>query len=377
MTITSLLGFLSLVGWLAVVGGAVIAIANASQNRSARPGVMLALIGVVVGVLFFFASAGLVEIAPNEVGVVFQQIGGDPATHSLWPQPLGPGIHIILPIINQVTIYSTESQNYTMAQNSNEGQVKGDDSVAARTQDGQQAAVDITVIYNVDPANVNTLHIKWQQRYTDDFVRVNARSAAYNLIANYSAQDLYTGTKRNELQGKLLEQLKPAFEENGLLLTQVQVRQITFSDVFTKSVEDKQVAQQQAEQALQQAARTRTIAQGDADAVVTKAQGDAKALVANANGEAEAIKVKAAADAQALGLINEQLSKNPLLLQWRYIEKLAGNVQLVLVPSNTPFLFNPADLINKLPASASSSTSSSASASTPAPAPTAAPTTTP
>ncbi len=41
-----------------------------------------------------------------------------------------------------------------------------------------------------------------------------------------------------------------------------------------------------------------------------------------------------------MALINEQLKQNPALLQWRYIENLSDNVQLILIPSNSPYLFD-------------------------------------
>jgi regulator of protease activity HflC (stomatin/prohibitin superfamily) len=50
--------------------------------------------------------------------------------------------------------------------------------------------------------------------------------------------------------------------------------------------------------------------------------------------------IRAEGEAQALQLINAQLSQNPLLLQWRYIEELGANVQLMIIPSNSPFLFD-------------------------------------
>ena len=48
----------------------------------------------------------------------------------------------------------------------NEGQVQGDDSIAARTADGQEVLIDFSVIYSVDPNQVIQLHIEWQDRYS-------------------------------------------------------------------------------------------------------------------------------------------------------------------------------------------------------------------
>src|SRR5579859_4504278 len=171
MTISTILGFLSLVGWLMVVAGAGLAISNAAQNRNARPGALLAVVGLVIGIVFFLGSAGLVEIGATEVGVVFQSVGGDPSTNRLWPDPLQPGVHIIMPVINQVFPYSTEIVNYTMSKTANEGAVSGDDSIAVRTSDGQKVYIDVTVLYKIDALKVNIVHLKFRDRYQDDFVR--------------------------------------------------------------------------------------------------------------------------------------------------------------------------------------------------------------
>src|SRR5258707_15158520 len=162
MTLNSILGFVSLVGWLMVIGGAGIAISNVAQNRSGRPGILLALVGLVVGILFFIASTGLVTVGATEVAVVFQSVGGDAATNSLWPVPLGPGVHIIVPVINEPYIYSTEVRNYTMSKTSNEGAKGGDDSVAVRTSDGQQVYIDVSILYRIDPDKANLIHLKYR-----------------------------------------------------------------------------------------------------------------------------------------------------------------------------------------------------------------------
>ena len=58
---------------------------------------------------------------------------------------------------------------------SGEGQVQGDDSIRARTKDGQEVILDASVIYQVDPGKVVPLHIVWQNRYEDGIVRPEAQ----------------------------------------------------------------------------------------------------------------------------------------------------------------------------------------------------------
>jgi regulator of protease activity HflC (stomatin/prohibitin superfamily) len=356
MGLSSLLSFISFIGLIMLLAGGVIAVSNMAQNRNARGGVALALIGLVVAALFYIASVGLVEVTSTQVAVVYQRIGGDPARNSLWPNTLRSGVHIIAPVINEPIIYSIETRNYTMSSSADEGQRRGDDAVEARTSDGQLVKVDVAVFYNIDPAGATILHVKWQNRYENDFVRPTARSIVRQVLANYAVSDIYSGaglgtssvsadgtaqaSKLPQIEEQLFNEMAGEFTGSGLNLQRVLLREITFSEEFIRAIENRQVTEQQAQQAKLEADRKRTIAQGEADAAVTAAQGEAKSNIERARGDAEATVLRAEADAKALDLISQQLQKNPLLVQWRYIERLAQNVRMILVPSNSPYLFD-------------------------------------
>ncbi len=112
------------------------------------------------------------------------------------------------------------------------------------------------------------------------------------------------------------------------------LRNITFSPEYAASVEQKQIAEQQAQQAKfvveqrkQEAEQARQVAQGLADAVVIHAKGDAEARL-----------IQAEAEAKALELIAAALADKPELLTYQYITKLAPGIQVMLVPNNTPYL---------------------------------------
>jgi regulator of protease activity HflC (stomatin/prohibitin superfamily) len=197
----------------------------------------------------------------------------------------------------------------------------------------------VSILYRIDPDKANLIHLKYRDRFEEDFVRPTVRAITRDVVSGYNAEQLY-GEKRSEIQKKIHDGIVAKFADSGLDMRDLLLRNITFSDEFIKAVESKQVAAQHVEQAKQDADKARTLAKGQADAAVTSAQGEADANVAKAKGDAQAIELRAAADAQALALINQQLKGNPQLIQWRYIEKLAGYIRMVLVPSNSPFLFN-------------------------------------
>jgi regulator of protease activity HflC (stomatin/prohibitin superfamily) len=81
------------------------------------------------------------------------------------------------------------------------------------------------------------------------------------------------------------------------------------------------------EQRIQEAEQARQVAQGTADAVVIAAQADAEATI-----------LRAQAQAEALRLVAQVLASNPQLLTYEYIQKLAPNVSVMYLPSNTPLL---------------------------------------
>lgn len=125
------------------------------------------------------------------------------------------------------------------------------------------------------------------------------------------------------------EVLGQRFAEEYLEMTDLLVRDITFSEAFTNSIEAKVVAEQQVQQAEREAERLRTEAAGLRDAAITEAQGEAQAII-----------LRAQAEAEALRLVSQQIAANPALIQYLYVQNLSDNVNLAVIPSNTPFLFD-------------------------------------
>ena len=59
-----------------------------------------------------------------------------------------------------------------------------------------------------------------------------------------------------------------------------------------------------------------------------------------AAGFKDAAVIRAQREAESLKLVSEALAANPNLLMYRYIEKLAPNTQVMMVPNNVPFIFD-------------------------------------
>jgi regulator of protease activity HflC (stomatin/prohibitin superfamily) len=259
-------------------------------------------------------------------------------------EPLQPGLRWIMPYVESVEYYNISKETYTMSGVSSEGQVAGDDSVSARTSDGQEIFIDASVLFSVAPDEVIDVHITWQKRYRDDLVRPLARGVIRDAVSQFRVDEVVS-TKRGEMSAQMETAMAKALLDNGLLLSDFVLRNITFSPEYAASVEQKQVAEQQAQQAAfvveqrkQEANQARETAQGQADAAVIASEGQAKAIVIQANADAEARLIQAQAEAEALALLGEAIEQNPDILTLEYIQKLAPGIQVMLVPNDNPFL---------------------------------------
>lgn len=315
--------------WLIVVVLIVLAVFQASRGRKIKALSTTILVAAVLAVAMTTVSAGLVFIQPEERGVVISAL----KPQGIRDQALQPGLRWIIPYFESVVTYPISRQTYTMSIAAQEGQISGDDSVSARTSDGQEVLLDSSVIYAIDPNQVVQVHIDWQRRYVDELVRPLARGIIRDAVAQYGVSEVYS-TKRLDLTNEIRNTLGVKLSENGLLLVDFVLRNITFSPEYAASVEQKQIAEQQAQQAKfvveqrrQEAEQARQVAQGKADATVIEAKGKADSRV-----------IEAEAEKQALELIAEALASNPDLLTYQYITKLAPGVQVMLVPNNAPYL---------------------------------------
>jgi regulator of protease activity HflC (stomatin/prohibitin superfamily) len=300
---------------------------RASRRQPSR-GLSSLLIGLVVAaILLTSVGAGMVFLQANEYGVVISAF----QPNGYRAQPLGPGLHWIVPFFESVRTYSIARQNYTMSIAFGEGQRGGDDAIEARTKDGQVVHIDGSVIYSIDPARIIDLHITWQNRYEDGVVRPVARAAIREAVSQYGIEEVVT-TKRGDLENAIYTAISDGLSANNLVLSDFLLRNIAFSEEYAKAVEQKQIAQQQAQQAAYVVEQRRQ----EAEQARQQAQGQADAAVIAAKGEADARLIQADAEARANQLLSQSLTSQ--LLQYQYILKLSPNVQTIFVPSGNQFI---------------------------------------
>ncbi|MBZ0299821.1 MAG: prohibitin family protein [Anaerolineae bacterium] len=328
--ISTLLSVVALLGFLLLLAGIGLVVVAASQGRPVRSGLLLAVLGLIAGLLFSVVSNGILIVEPTQVAVVVNTLTG-----TLDTPARGPGTSVIVPLVQQYYVYPTTQVTYTMSGTETDNQTRGNDAVAARSVDGQEVSLDVSVIYAINAANVNDLHVRWQTGYQDNFIRPTVRGLVRDVVSGYPAEEIY-GAGRTDMENSIEDRIRIRLEEEGLILSDLLVRDISFSEQFRQAIENKQIADQEAQRAQLQVRQR----ENEANQARAVAAGERDAEIARAEGQAQATILQAQAEAEALRLVNEQIASNPSLIQYVYVKNLSDNVSIALVPSNSPFLFD-------------------------------------
>jgi threonine/homoserine/homoserine lactone efflux protein len=102
MNIASALQGLSTFSWLLVVGIIVLAVVRASRARPLKGAVLMVVGAAVFSLLLTTVSAGLVFLQADQYGIVISAL--QPTGYR--PQPLTPGLHWVVPFLENVQPYS-------------------------------------------------------------------------------------------------------------------------------------------------------------------------------------------------------------------------------------------------------------------------------
>lgn len=322
-----ILNILALVGVVIAILGIALIFSAQARDQSSRGGAFITGVGVLIAAIFFIISQGLLIVPVTEQAVIYSALSGQLET------PRSAGVSIIVPGFQQAYYYPINNQTYYMTDDPADGARGGQDAIRAKSIEGQDVRVNAILTYKLDSSNdgVNRIHRDWSNQtggYEDGLIRPTLNNVVQEVTSGYTAEDIYGGGRvrlEQEMSDRLTESLKPT----GVDVVAFRVLELAFNEEFAQAIERKEIANQELQRAQTDAERARAEAKGLADGVIEQARGNA-----------ESVRINAEAEAAALDLVSKQLAENPSLIQYRYIENLSDNVQLILVPSNSPFLFD-------------------------------------
>jgi regulator of protease activity HflC (stomatin/prohibitin superfamily) len=290
----------------------------------------IVVVFIVAVVLLGFTFTAWQSIRPGYVGIVFDKIN-----HKVTTGALDPGWAFINPFTQAIQEYPVTIQTYQMVQSSDEGSVRGDDSIKVQSSEGQQINLDVVIQYQVEKSKANLLYTDWGgaplKIVEDGVVRQYTRSQVPVVASRYTWEEI-TSAKRAEMTTDITNALTTEFDRRHLTLVSFGIREVHLPQALQDSLNQKIKAQQAAEQQTYMLEQAKVKAQQD----VAQATGLASAAVAQAEGDAKATLTKAQAQAQANDLLSKSVTQP--LIQYEQIQKWDGRLPLFTGGGPTPFI---------------------------------------
>lgn len=234
----------------------------------------------------------------GENAVVFNYLTGSFNKHTY-----SEGYHLRLPVITTPIIYETRTRYIEETSNT-------------ANRDLQNVDFQIRVLYKPDQSKLAEITSEIGINYAEKLLPPIVKEVAKTIIAQYSAQQLVSNRDlvSRDIKGALRERLI----NFNILLDEVTLTHISFSKEFEKSVEEKQIAQQNAERA--------------------------KYLVQKSNEIKKTTIINAERDCKTIELIGKAMNNSPSYLTLKKIET-AQEVATILATSRNQVLLNSDQLL--------------------------------
>lgn len=244
---------------------------------------LLAIVGIA---MFLIVSFGWVNVHPTEVAVEINKVAG-----KVGDKPLGVGYHFYNRWITDMVIYKVAARAYPSDTLASEEAKKY--SLELKTNDGQNVQVDLTIIYALDSQTVPLLHQQVGSNYEDQILLPQIRSEARLAIGSYSAEEIYQGKVRDEMQQQIKQKLVDVLAKYPAIhIYDALIRHFQFSLDFERAIEQKKLAAQQVE-----INKNRALAQEEeAKRQEAEARGGKLRAIQEAEGRAQSAKIEADAN---------------------------------------------------------------------------------
>ena len=212
---------------------------------------------------------------------------------------LDEGLHPIVPFVTTVKTLNVRVQKSAF-------------NADAASKDLQKVVADLAVNWHIDPTKVNTIfqRVGDERQIVDGIITPAVSEVLKAATAKKTAEEIIT--RRTELKSEIDDALQSRLGDYGIMVDDVSLVNFSFSPEFSRAIEAKQIAEQEAKQA---------------DFIALKATKEAQAEINRAKGQAEAQRL-------------QRLTLTPELLQKQAIEKWDGRFPTVMSGSGSLPLVN-------------------------------------
>jgi len=276
------------------------------KNFNKQSGIIYAIIIIAIGL---FMTKPYVIINSGEVGIKV-------TTGKYETDPLQPGFHLFIPMIQKVITVDTKVRliNYKSLEDmSGMGSgIKINPAINILDARGLPVSIEMTVQYKLLPSGAPSTIATWGLSWEDKIVNPVVRNIVRNVVGGFNAETL--PMKRNVIATMIENGIRKeieALEGKPVSIESVQLREIVLPAKIKEQIEKVQVANQESERVKYEVLRAKQEAQKKA----ALAQGEADKNRIEAQGRADAVTIEADAQAKANKLIADSLTTNLLHMQ--------------------------------------------------------------
>src|SRR6201987_586485 len=283
-------------------------------------GLMVSAAALVLIALFALDSYFVVD--PTEMAAV-RRLG-----QLTTAQPLGPGLHFKLPLLDQVDRLQVSLDTFKL------------DKLVVNTIDNQPIAVTVGLTYRIPPQAVLPLLYEVGRAGNFDITENFQRIVADRTAKIFAQQNT---TRISENRDQILNSLKSVLSNDlgnlyHIEVVDFQISGIIYSDSFRASVEAAVKAKNEAVAAENtvnrikyEAQQTVERANGDAAAKLKLAEAERQSAILNAQGKAEAIRLEGESRAAVLRMNAEILKTSPVVIDLAKADRWNGALPLTLL----------------------------------------------
>lgn len=285
------------------------------MSKAFNKGIGLITIGFIVFILLLASAFGaFYQVDQGERGVVL--------LNGKIKNIAEPGLGFKMPIFESLRYISVRDHNVQIM-------------LEAYSYDQQPARMMVSVTYRVpvdritdlysEYGNINTLTARVIERRTPDAVK--------NVFGQFTA--VRAIQERQKLGLDTTESVKLAMRDAPVQIVGVQMEEVSFSDAYEKSIEQRMLAQVQIETTRQQ----KQTAEVQAEIKVVQAKAEADAQREQYQAQADGIRMRGEAEAAAILARGEALAANSSLVDLIAAEKWDGALPSTQVPNSAlPFI---------------------------------------
>ncbi|GME92771.1 unnamed protein product [[Candida] boidinii] len=216
---------------------------------------VISRLALPVGIAITAAQYSMYDVKGGSRAVIFDRLSGVNQT------VVGEGTHFLVPWLQKAIVFDIRTRPRVI-------------QTTTGSKDLQNVSLTLRVLHRPDVPRLANIYQNLGLDYDERVLPSIGNEVLKSIVAQFDAAELIT--MRELVSARIRNELSARANEFNIKLEDVSITHMTFGREFTKAVEQKQIAQQDAERAK---------------FLVDKAEQERRASVIRAEGEAEAAEV--------------------------------------------------------------------------------------